>query len=128
MVWEVMPVSKATPGPWVTGSDLENCGGGFNIQADTKGESVRIAHTSRVVYGGEELVSEPEAQANAVLIVAAVNAHDDLVAALKQTHEALDTLLAELDGQSGTYGCSRDAGYEALKLAKAAMEKAEGKG
>lgn len=114
---EGMPVSKATARPW-----------GFDAFGN-----IRSMHTPANDYASEHIASLdhyreerlPERKANAELICRAVNAHESLVAALKQMHEALDTLLAELDGQSGTYGWSRDAGYAALKLAKAALSKAE---
>lgn len=65
---------------WRTGPDQENCSGGYNI-VDHRG--VRVAHTSRVVSGGVELVSEAEAAAHAELIVAAVNVYVDAREALK---------------------------------------------
>ncbi len=54
--------------PWKI--DVENAGGGYNI-VDARG--MRVAHTSRVVSGGVEYVSEPQAKANAIAIVEAVN-------------------------------------------------------
>lgn len=52
--------------PWTVGH--ENCGGGFTI-VDSRG--CRIAHTTRVVVAGKELVSEDEARENGRLMAAA---------------------------------------------------------
>jgi hypothetical protein len=116
---------KATPRPWVTGPDLDNCGGGRNILADTESEnSVRIAHTNRVVYGGEELVSEAEARANAELIVRAVNAHDDLVAALKGAESIL--WMAESYAEAGGSGGPEMREYAPVaEMIRAALAKAK---
>lgn len=94
-----MSETKHTPTPWTTGPDLANCGGGQNILADTETEnSVRIAHTSRVVYGGQELVGEPQAQVNAEFIVRAVNNHDGLLTALRDLFDLYDRGILRGDG------------------------------
>lgn len=65
-----------TPTPWKLGE--ENVGGGFNIYAGP----MRIAHTSiqaRVISPSTRLLDEPEAKANAALIVKAVNGHEALL-------------------------------------------------
>lgn len=114
-----MNETKHTPGPHVTGSDLENCGGGANITATVRGETVRIGHTARVVHGGEELVSEREAIANARLFAAAA----DLLAAL----------CAVVDWQGIDHeddkGCPEDDTCKCPLVARvnAAINKAEGK-
>jgi hypothetical protein len=106
--------------PWTTGKDFENCGGGFNV-VDARG--VRVAHTSRAVFGGEEMVSEAQAQDHARLIAAA----PDLLAA----HHWIAALASGWD-EDGALGPKYPLSWEsvarmAMDYARAAVAKAEGR-
>jgi hypothetical protein len=65
-----VPVAEelTTPGPWTAAQD--NGGGGRNITAVVHGEEIRIGHTARVVFAGEEYVTESQAKHNADLFAA----------------------------------------------------------
>lgn len=95
----------------------ENCGGGLNVHAVVAGENVVVAWTGRVVVGGVEVLSGAQARANAEDIARRHNAHEDLVAALREAAERL----AEAANYVGPYGdlASRVL-YDRLALAAAA--------
>lgn len=119
-------MSGHTPGPWVTGNDFENSGGGFNVGA---GHNVRsastprvcVAHTARVFFGGEEYVSEDQAQANARLIAAA----PDLLEAARGVQTLYAELNAAMPAIINTPG--GEAVIAAVQRANAAIARAEGR-
>lgn len=79
-------MSAPSPGEWTLGD--ANCGGGVNLRAivttlDGDREELVIGWTSRVVRGGEVIVSDEEAKANALVMGAA----KDMLAMLKKNAE-----------------------------------------
>ncbi len=106
-----------TPGPWRTGVDVENCGGGMNVLAAD--DSLRVAHTARFVRGGEVLISEPVAKANAHLIAAA----PELLEALKACVSDHDQLAAQQVYPEEPMPC----GCKVCQQMKHAIAKAEGR-
>jgi hypothetical protein len=105
-----------TPTPW--GIDEENCGDGANITS----AAGRVAWTSalRRIRGGERIIEAAEAKANAAFIVAAVNAHDDLVAAMKLALPVMSPPYGAAD--CGAYATA----YRAVRDALAKTSAAEG--
>jgi phosphoketolase len=92
--------------------DREEClGTVYRAEGWTEGEPIRT-----------------EAQANAAFIARAMECHDDLLAACKAQHEAIDILFAMLIARSpagGTFYPSKSGQpWEAMKAGHAAIAKA----
>lgn len=113
-----MPRTKGyptpTPGPWRV-SDFERRAGGVT-------RHVMGADDFAVAYLDGRSAEEHEA--NARLIAAA----PEMLAALKEQHEAIDILLAMLIQRDQTFMPSRSVVWPKLLQGRAAIEKAEGKG
>ncbi len=116
-----MPVAEelTTSGEWRTSADHDNCGGGRNITATVRGEEVRIGHTSRMVFAGEEYVTEDEAKHNADLFAAS----KDLLALARIIGSAYpnDPGTSDLDDEQPvtiTLGVVRQAWAALAKVAK----------
>lgn len=114
-------MSEWTKGPWRTGPDLENCGGGSNVAAPGKDgrRQLRVAHTAEVKYGGQVFIDVEEALANARLIAAA----PELVEVLEG--------LTKFESGHEEYHCEKHdvcvCGYnEALGKAKALLARVRG--
>lgn len=76
-------MTGATPRPWRIGVDGDVFAGGHVVAliADADGDQVEAANVLSTN------ISKAEARANAALIVRAVNAHDDLVALVREITE-----------------------------------------
>jgi hypothetical protein len=91
---------------------------------DAKGKyvcNVQIHQTPRS-FG---LFDEPQREANAAFIVRACNSHEQLVAALRGAHGAIDTLMACLISLDPTFMPSKSAVWPALTACTAALATAE---
>jgi hypothetical protein len=99
---------KHTPTPWRTAE------GAVSILVDLPDHAPQVTQKITDVNG---TLSAKERIANAAFIVRAVNAHDDLVAALRDAIELIETLLP-VEMTPAEYAV-RGAGYTALKKAGA---------
>lgn len=115
-------MSKHTQGPWRTGTDFENAGGGLNVVATINGHSIHVAHTNRSVFGGKEYVSESEAIANGHLVSAAPEMYVALRALLEQMPPAADDAMCHrgICSREECKHCGRvDAATRAIAKAEA---------
>lgn len=106
--------SDHTPTPWtleLEDTTYSNC---FEVQAEGK----TIAHVES--WNGEDNDAQEEAEANAAFIVRAVNAHDNLVEALKNLRGNIDVSTINTSAKAtAKWG-------ELIVRAEAALKLAEG--
>jgi hypothetical protein len=103
-----------TPGPWKAGEAAW-----FRGRANDDTESGKRPITS----GAHGVIANVYGSANAEFIVRACNAHDELLAALKELRAAI-TVGSTDDGKEEI---SRDVHFEVALKADAAIAKAEGR-
>jgi hypothetical protein len=107
-------MSAHTPTPWRY--ETEHTYGHATVYGKGRKSGQHKQHVAQVWSGGER--SMRVAEANAAIIVRAVNAHDELVA-------ALSALLDYCAGNVPYFGDKGDASREAFDRACAALAKAE---
>jgi hypothetical protein len=106
-----------TPGPWKAGEAAW-----FRGRAHDDTESGKRPITS-TAPGARGVIANVYGRANAEFIVRACNAHDELLAALKELRAAI-TVGSTDDGKEEI---SRDVHFEVALKADAAIAKAEGR-
>lgn len=123
------PDGAATPGPWLASNRMSRT----HNHPERFWERHIHAADDLTLVGTASGASPDEAEANAELIVRAVNSHADLLAALKAVTEHMDRAGGDCDGmpecpwcRSGPDGEDHAANCELL-MARAAVEKAEGR-
>lgn len=106
-----------TPGPWTVGN------AGRSVIREVPGLSDAYDHYTVAVMTSHSLVPVEEAQANAHRIVTAVNAFDDMKAALKRARIDLEAakIVIESYKNASAFGI-----VQTLEIVESAITKAQG--